>query len=162
MDFTAIASRVGTLLQQKKYYLATAESCTGGWLSMALTSIAGSSNWFDRGLITYSNLAKQEMLAVPENVLRNYGAVSEQSAKKMLQGALQNSHADVSIAITGIAGPGGGDAEKPVGTVWFAWGCKNFAIQTSCQHFSGDRQAVREQCVQFALENLEQALRDSW
>lgn len=133
--------------------LVTAESCTGGGVAQSLTSISGSSAWFDRGFVTYSNEAKQEMLGVDEKILEEYGAVSEQTAIAMVRGALAHSRAQAALSVTGIAGPGGGTPEKPVGTVWFAW-----ALETETKavrrQFTGDRQAVRQQSEAFALEGL--------
>lgn len=137
-----------------KLVFATAESCTGGWVAQAVTSIPGSSDWFDCGFVTYSNLAKQRMLGVKAETLATYGAVSEATAIEMAEGALANSIADLSVAITGIAGPDGGSKAKPVGTVWFAFGKRGAITRTSLQHFSGDRQAIRAQAVIYALENL--------
>ena len=117
-----LAQRLGATLLARGEWLAVAESCTGGWLAQSVTAIAGSSGWFDRGFVTYSNAAKIDMLGVPETTLERHGAVSEQTARAMVQGALRNSGADWAVAITGVAGPAGGSAEKPVGTVCFAWG----------------------------------------
>lgn len=133
--------------------LVTAESCTGGGVARNLTSISGSSAWFDRGFVTYSNEAKQEMLGVDEKLLEKYGAVSEQTAIAMARGALAHSRAHVSLSVTGIAGPSGGTPEKPVGTVWFAWALETKTKAVS-QQFSGDRQAVRQQSEAFALQGL--------
>lgn len=136
-----------------KLILATAESCTGGWVAEAVTSIPGSSAFFDSGFVTYSNAAKQLMLGVQEQTLADFGAVSEQTAIEMAEGALSHSSADISIAITGIAGPDGGSPDKPVGTVWFAFGKRGDLTRTALQQFSGDRQAIRQQAVIFALKN---------
>lgn len=133
--------------------LATAESCTGGGVAHAVTSIPGSSRWFERGFVTYSNLAKQQMLGVAAEVLRDYGAVSEPVVRAMADGALRNSAAQVSLAISGVAGPDGGSADKPVGMVWFAWAI-NGRTTSRCLHFTGDRAQVREQAVQTALAEL--------
>jgi len=134
--------------------LVTAESCTGGWVGQAITSVPGSSHWYDRGFIAYTNGAKRELLDVSTGVLARFGAVSEQTARTMADGALVNSRADVSLAITGIAGPGGGTGEKPVGTVWFAWAGKNRETRTGRHRFDGDRTAVRRQAVETALLGL--------
>jgi len=141
-------------LSARKLMLATAESCTGGGLSYWLTSVPGSSLWFERGFVTYSNTAKIEMLNVSENTLNQQGAVSEETAIEMAEGIKQKSHADMGIAITGIAGPDGGSSTKPVGTVWLAFSGKHF--NTIAQHyvFNGDRQAVRLACMAKALEQL--------
>lgn len=135
-------------------WLTTAESCTGGWVAQSLTAIAGSSAWFERGFVTYSNAAKVDMLGVSENTLSRHGAVSEATARAMAQGALAHSRADWAVAITGIAGPTGGSPEKPVGTVCFAWAQKNGGCEAQTCHFSGERAAVREQSVCRALQGL--------
>ena len=148
-----IAACLGRELAGRGEWLAVAESCTGGWLAQAVTAVAGSSGWFDRGFVTYSNAAKVEMLGVPENTLERHGAVSEATARSMAQGALVHSHADWAVAITGIAGPSGGVPGKPVGTVCFAWAGKGGCFARTRQ-FSGDRAAVREQSVRYALSGL--------
>ena len=136
-------------------WLATAESCTGGWLGKVLTDVAGSSAWYDRGFITYTNQAKHDLLDVGSELLAEFGAVSEETAMAMAQGALENSLADHAIAITGIAGPAGGTEEKPVGLVWFAWAeRKNSSIRAESVTFEGDREAIRRQAVRFALKNI--------
>lgn len=134
--------------------VACAESCTGGWLAHAIVSEPGSSKWFDCGIVAYSNDAKQKMLGVEQKTLDFYGAVSKEVAQDMAQGLLQRSSADVTIAITGIAGPDGGSDEKPVGTVWFAVATRKGKMQTEHKVFSGDRTSVREQAVKLALEGL--------
>jgi len=153
-----IAEQLGSCLQQQKLLLVTAESCTGGGVAQAITSIAGSSNWFERGFVTYSHLAKQEMLGVQSSTLAQFGAVSGQVAVEMASGALIHSHADVSLAVTGVAGPEGGSKEKPVGTVYFAWAGKVVGKQVQCQYFSGDRHAIQAQSVEFVLMQLLNAL----
>lgn len=153
-ELEILAERVGDLLLERGEWLAAAESCTGGWLAQSVTAIAGSSTWFDRGFVTYSNAAKIDMLGVPESTLERHGAVSEAVARAMAQGALTHSRADWVVAITGIAGPGGGSAEKPVGTVCFAWASKDGGCEATNCHFSGDRTSVREQSVNFALNGL--------
>ena len=151
---TTLAEQVGQLLIKQQRMLATAESCTGGWVAKTITDIAGSSQWFDCGFITYSNLAKQEMLAVSPQTLAQHGAVSEATAKEMARGALQHSRAQISVAITGIAGPGGATPEKPVGTVCFAWALLGGEAQTATAHFGGDREQVRWQAVEYALRGI--------
>lgn len=141
-------------LKQGQLTLATAESCTGGGLSYWLTSLPGSSDWFDRGFITYSNTAKIDMLGVAAKTIETFGAVSAQTAKEMAEGALRYSKADISVAITGVAGPTGGTPEKPVGTVWIAWAKKGTASQAQVFLFPGDRQAIRLQAIAQALEKL--------
>ncbi len=156
-----LAAEVGAALLQQSLRLATAESCTGGWVAQALTAIAGSSAWFDRGFVTYSNAAKEDMLAVPGATLRDYGAVSEETAGEMAVGALIHSHADVTLAITGIAGPTGGSPGKPVGTVCFAWCRYGFPPRNVTEHFSGDRESVRRQAVARALEGVLDLLQET-
>ncbi len=141
-------------LLKREWKLVTAESCTGGGVAYYNTNLAGSSNWFERGFVTYSNLAKEECLGVKHETLIQWGAVSEQTASEMAEGALENSQAQVSIAITGIAGPDGGSIEKPVGTVWFAWAGINFETQSQLVSLKGDRQEIRNQCIEIALQGL--------
>ncbi|MDR0378360.1 MAG: CinA family protein [Candidatus Accumulibacter sp.] len=148
------AVRVGQALLADRLTLVTAESCTGGWVSQCLTAIAGSSAWFERGFVTYSNAAKQEMLGVPESALAAHGAVSQAVAVAMAEGALRHSRADRALAITGIAGPDGGSTEKPVGTVCLAWAGRDVTTTTEIRHFTGDRQAIRAQSVARALDGL--------
>ena len=150
----ALARAVANALKERGMMLATAESCTGGAVAQACTEVAGSSEWFERGFVTYSNLAKREMLAVKTDVLARYGAVSEQTARAMAEGALKLSAARIALAVTGIAGPAGGTPEKPVGTVWFAWAEKKRDTVTAKQQFKGDRETVRRQAVLAALEGL--------
>lgn len=148
-----LAADTGRVLQEKQLVLATAESCTGGGVASAVTDIAGSSAWFDCALVTYSNRAKTALLGVPEAVLAAHGAVSEETAAAMARGVLGRSNADVALATTGIAGPGGAVPGKPVGTVCFAW-INADAVHTETAHFEGDRDAVREQSVAHALQGL--------
>jgi nicotinamide-nucleotide amidase len=150
----ALAARVGAALFANRLTLATAESCTGGGVSQCLTAIAGSSAWFECGFVTYSNAAKREMLGVPEATLTAHGAVSQPVAVAMAEGALRHSRAGWALAITGIAGPDGGSAEKPVGTVCFAWAARDGGTATETRHFAGDRRAVRAQSVERALKGL--------
>jgi nicotinamide-nucleotide amidase len=149
-----LAAQLGRALQAREWKLATAESCTGGWVAKLLTDIAGSSAWFDRGFVTYSDAAKRELLDVRAATLKDFGAVSEQTARELASGALGHSPADVSLAITGIAGPGGGSPDKPVGLVWFAWARRSGAVRVAQQQFSGDREAVRRQAVAAALQGV--------
>jgi nicotinamide-nucleotide amidase len=153
-DLEQLAARLGTLLVERGEWLAVAESCTGGWVAQSVTAVAGSSGWFDRGFVTYSNAAKVEMLGVPETTLARHGAVSEATARAMAQGVLAHSRADWSVAITGIAGPSGGSPEKPVGTVSFAWAGREAGCAAQTRQFSGDRATVREQAVRHALNGL--------
>ena len=148
-----VAALAEALLQRGEW-LAVAESCTGGWLAQTLTARAGSSAWFDRGFVTYSNAAKQQMLGVPADTLAAQGAVSEATARAMADGVLAHSAADWSVAITGIAGPAGGSPEKPVGMVCFAWAAREKGCEVQTCHFAGDREAVRRQSVAQALAGL--------
>ncbi|MGA7595413.1 MAG: nicotinamide-nucleotide amidohydrolase family protein [Gallionella sp.] len=149
-----LAARVGALLKAHGLMLATAESCTGGGVSQSITEVAGSSVWFERGFVTYSNLSKQQMLGVRESTLKQHGAVSEMTVREMVAGALQHSTAQVALAVSGIAGPDGGTAEKPVGTVWFAWGLKGGEIRALRLQLDGNRAEVRAQAVNIALQGI--------
>ncbi|HEX9627637.1 MAG TPA: nicotinamide-nucleotide amidohydrolase family protein [Acidiferrobacterales bacterium] len=153
------AEQLGRMLKAAGEMLATAESCTGGWVAETLTALPGSSHWFERGFVTYSNVAKHEMLGIGNDVLLRYGAVSEPVARAMAEGALARSHADLALAVTGIAGPGGGSVEKPVGTVCFAWAARGRPTRSSTLRFDGDRVAVRRQSVQWALLGMVDYLR---
>jgi nicotinamide-nucleotide amidase len=152
-----LVEQLAELLQQKKWFLATAESCTGGLIAGACTDLSGSSNWFERGFITYSNDAKTELLGVDAALLARRGAVSEQVALAMAQGALTHSHAQVAVAVTGVAGPTGGSRAKPVGTVWFGFAVPGQQL-TEKMHFAGDRAAVRAATVHHALQRLVELL----
>lgn len=156
MDDTlsTLSREVGTALAHRGWQLATAESCTGGWIAALVTATAGSSAWFDRGFITYSNAAKQEMLGVAAATLAHHGAVSEPTVVEMVTGALNASHADVALAVSGIAGPGGAMPDKPVGIVCFAWGQRGTPADSETRHFDGNREAVRRQAVIHALTGL--------
>lgn len=160
-ELETLAQELGSALLARGEWLAVAESCTGGWLAQSVTAIAGSSGWFDRGFVTYSNGAKVDMLGVPETTLERHGAVSEATARAMAQGVLAHSRADWAVAITGIAGPSGGSPEKPVGTVCFAWATKEGGCEAQTCHFIGERGAVREQSVRFALKALLERLADT-
>jgi nicotinamide-nucleotide amidase len=149
-----LAAKVGALLKSHGMMLATAESCTGGGVAQAVTGVAGSSAWFERGFVTYSNLSKQQMLDVREATLRQHGAVSEMTVREMVAGALQHSAAQVAFAVSGIAGPDGGTAEKPVGTVWFAWGLKNGEAHAQRHQLGGNRIEIRDQAVHIALQGI--------
>lgn len=149
-----LAAQVGALLLANGQKVATAESCTGGWVGQCLTAVAGSSDWFERGFVTYSNAAKNEMLGVENETLLAHGAVSEATAAAMAAGALRHSHADWALAITGVAGPGGGSPDKPVGTVCFAWAGVEGQLDTETSHFNGTREEVRAQSVARALNGL--------
>jgi nicotinamide-nucleotide amidase len=150
----SLAAQVGALLKSHGLMLATAESCTGGGVAQAITEVAGSSAWFERGFITYSNLSKQQMLGVREATLKQHGAVSEMTVREMVAGALANSAAQVALAVSGIAGPDGGTTDKPVGTVWFAWGTENGEAHAQRHQLSGNRAEVRNQAVRIALQGV--------
>jgi nicotinamide-nucleotide amidase len=149
-----LAVEVGAALKARGWMLALAESCTGGGAAQAATSVAGSSDWFDRGFVTYSNAAKIEMLGVPANAIEQYGAVSEQVAREMVLGTLRHSRARVAASSTGIAGPGGGSADKPVGMVCFAWATADGVLVSQTCRFEGDRAAVRRQAVATLLQGV--------
>jgi nicotinamide-nucleotide amidase len=146
-------TQISLELLKHSHLLATAESCSGGMIAAACTDLAGSSQWFERGFVTYSNAAKVEMLGVPAALIEQEGAVSEAVARAMADGALAHSQAHVSLAVTGVAGPTGGSEAKPVGTVWFAW-CVGGETHSEMQHFSGDRAAIRAATVRYALQRL--------
>ena len=150
----ALASQVAQQLRSREFMVTTAESCTGGLVAAALTEIAGSSAWFERGFVTYSNHAKVEMLGVAADLIDTHGAVSEDVARAMAEGALLESRAQCAMSITGIAGPTGGTRDKPVGTVCFGWVVLEELVQSETMHFDGDRASVREQSVRHALGGL--------
>lgn len=150
----SLTNQIANILVTKRWHLASAESCTGGWLAKSCTDISGSSSWFDRGFVTYSNQSKHDLINVSLSTLEKYGAVSKQTATEMAQGTLINSNADISVAITGIAGPDGGTTEKPVGTVWISWSTKNGTNKTELFQLSGDREQVRYQAVIKALQGI--------
>ena len=154
----ALAARVGRRLKRAGTLLVTAESCTGGWAAQAMTAIPGSSDWFERGFVTYSNAAKRELLGVKAATLKKHGAVSLQTAREMARGALRRSRAGVALAITGVAGPTGGSASKPVGTVCFAW-ARGRKMKSETRRFRGARQQVRRRSVEHALKGVLQMLK---
>ena len=164
MSSNTLTEQLAEVLQQHGWMLATAESCTGGMIAASCTDLSGSSHWFERGFVTYANEAKHDMLGVDNALIAQHGAMSEPVAQAMALGALRRSHAQVTLAVTGIAGPTGGSADKPVGTVWFAWatpsdagptlGAETAWVKTEVMHFAGDRAAVREATVQHALRTL--------
>lgn len=158
-EIRRLSEQAAALLQERGLRLAVAESCTGGWLAKVLTGLPGSSEWFDRGYVTYSNASKQSMLGVAAETLAAHGAVSEAVVAEMTRGALRESGVDVALAVSGIAGPGGGSLEKPVGTVCFAWQRRGAEPQVSREHFGGDRDAVRRQSVGYLLARLGELLR---
>jgi|TARA_R100001369_G_scaffold4961_7_gene13987 nicotinamide-nucleotide amidase len=153
LDLTLLAQRLGRLCKQLDVEVTTAESCTGGGIASAITEVAGSSAYFTTGYVTYANAAKTRLLGVPEAMLAEHGAVSKEVVKAMVLGACNESGAGLAVAVSGVAGPEGGSAEKPVGTVWLAWG-DAAAQEAECFHFPGDRQSVREQAVRQALVGL--------
>ncbi len=151
---STLATIVGARLKERGLKLATAESCTGGWVAEAVTAIAGSSDWFERGFVTYSNEAKMEMLGVAAGTLAAHGAVSEATAGEMAAGALAHSRAQLALSITGVAGPAGGTVEKPVGMVCFGWAGAGGQVTVVTRNFSGDRESVRRQAVICALQGV--------
>ncbi len=153
-SLAALSAQLGEALAGLGKRLAVAESCTGGWIAKLITDVPGSSAWFDRGFVTYSNAAKQDMLGVSAQTLRMQGAVSEATVRAMAQGVIAHSLADIAAAVSGIAGPGGGSAQRPVGTVWIAWAQRTNEVQAQCFQFEGDREAVRRQAVREALRGL--------
>jgi nicotinamide-nucleotide amidase len=153
VTLSSLSRRLAKSLKRRGQVLATAESCTGGWVAQAVTSVAGSSGWFDRGYVTYSNAAKHEALGVPKATLLRHGAVSEPTARAMARGALRRSRATIALAITGIAGPGGGTPGKPVGTVCFAW-AQGRRLRSETRRFHGGRTAVRRQSAIHALRGV--------
>ena len=155
----ALAVHLGRLLHARGWRVATAESCTGGLIAGAITDIAGSSGWFDRGFVTYSDEAKQQMLGVRAETIKAHGAVSEATAREMAAGALAHSGSDFAVAVTGIAGPTGGSAAKPVGMVCFGWATRDGAVESATRHFAGDRAEIRAATVFVALEGLVQRAR---
>lgn len=157
LDLTLLAQRLGKLCTTYQVEVSAAESCTGGGIASAITAVPGSSAYFSTGYVTYSNAAKTRLLDVPEEILESQGAVSEAVVKAMVAGACRESGADLAVAVSGVAGPDGGSDEKPVGTVWLAWGGVN-AQQAECLHFPGDRHAVREQAVRQGIARLIVAL----
>lgn len=153
-DLETLAKQVGAALKTRGWVLATAESCTGGWVGEVVTSVAGSSHWYDRGFITYTNEAKQEMLGVSVQTLAEFGAVSEPTVREMAAGALKHSRAQITLAISGIAGPGGATPGKPVGTVCIAWATRDAGGRAQTFQFHGDRAVVRRQAVLAALQGV--------
>jgi nicotinamide-nucleotide amidase len=156
-NLTAITQQIGEILCKKNAKLTTAESCTGGGISMAITAVSASSRWFEFGFVTYANTAKQKLLGVSQETLDHYGAVSEQVVREMAQGAIQHSNADYAIAVSGIAGPDGGTEQKPVGTVWICWQAPQ-QIWTQKFMLKGDRQAIRTAAIKNSLQQLLQHL----
>lgn len=149
-----LVTQLAQALTGRGWMMTTAESCTGGLIAGACTELAGSSLWFDRGVVTYSNEAKVDLLGVPAELIAQHGAVSEPVAMAMAQGALAKSKAQIAVAVTGVAGPGGGSPDKPVGTVWLAWACHDGLVQAEHHVFGGDRAAVRSATVRCALQGV--------
>jgi nicotinamide-nucleotide amidase len=154
-----LASRAGLALKARGWMLVTAESCTGGWVSECVTMVPGSSEWFERGFVTYTNVAKREMLGVRAQTLDTCGAVSEQTVREMVVGALASSHGHIAVAVSGVAGPAGGTPQKPVGMVCLAWATRASEATVTTRQFGGDREAVRRQSVIVALEGVLEAVR---
>jgi len=154
LDLVVLSEQVGATLRERSLTLATAESCTGGWVAQVVTHTAGSSAWFDRGFVTYANGAKVDMLGVSAGTLAKHGAVSLETATEMAAGALERSNALISLAITGVAGPTGGSPGKPVGTVCFAWCLRGQKPESERRQFAGNREDIRRRAVVFALEGL--------
>lgn len=159
-DADIIAQQLGAELKRQGLMLVTAESCTGGWAAQTVTGIAGSSDWFERGFVTYTNLSKHEMLGVELSTLERYGAVSEQVVREMAEGALRHSGGQIALSISGIAGPGGGSEAKPVGTVCIAWAMLTGPTLAITEYFSGDRQAIRYAAVVKALRGAVELVRE--
>ncbi len=159
-ELDELAAQVGEALRAGKRLLTVAESCTGGWIATTITAVPGSSEWFERGFVTYSNVAKTELLGVPATTLAAHGAVSPQTVVAMAEGALARSRAGVAVAVSGIAGPAGGSSAKPVGTVWLAWAVAGRPTLSRRYLFAGDREAVRRQAVVAALQGLVKLLHD--
>ena len=149
-----LAVRVGSALESRRRIIATAESCTGGWIAEAITMVPGSSAWFERGFVTYTYISKREMLGVGGDTLETHGAVSEDVVREMAEGAIDRSHAQVAVAVSGVAGTSGGSPDKPVGTVCFAWAVRRSGVTSDTRHFGGDRESVRRQSVLHALERV--------
>jgi nicotinamide-nucleotide amidase len=154
-ELGTLAESLGIHLRESRDHLVTAESCTGGWIAKTVTDIAGSSDWFDCGMVAYSYEAKQALLGVRPETLELHGAVSRETVVEMVSGALVNSGASIAVAVTGIAGPGGGSGDKPVGTVWIGWKRRGGYARAEAFHFEGDRDRVRRQTVAAALRGLE-------
>jgi len=153
-ELAQLSFETGEFLRDRGLRLCTVESCTGGWIGELVTATAGSSNWYDRGFITYSNDAKIELLGVDPALIRQHGAVSEETVKAMVAGALERCSADLVLAVSGIAGPGGGSEARPVGTVCFAWIRRDDPVHAATMRFNGDRESVRKQAVIHALRTL--------
>ena len=160
MDLFSLSEQVGNALRSRGLMLATAESCTGGWIAEAITAVPGSSQWFERGFVTYSNEAKRDLLGVRAATLAQQGAVSEATVGEMAEGALAHSRAQVAVAVSGVAGPGGGSLEKPVGTVCLAWARVGAVTRTLHTQFSGNRESIRRQAVAAALQGILDRLND--
>ncbi len=156
-----LAAKLGKSLRERKLILATAESCTGGWVAKVVTAVAGSSEWYDRGYVTYSDAAKSEMLDVSGETIAEHGAVSEPVVRAMAEGAIAKSGAHIAVAISGIAGPLGGTPIKPVGTVCLSWAMEGQETRSSSTHFAGDRNMVRQQAVMAAIQGLVELVAES-
>jgi nicotinamide-nucleotide amidase len=154
MDLENLSDQVGECLLARGLMVVTAESCTGGWVAQAITAIAGCSRWFERGFITYSNIAKMEVLGVQATTLERHGAVSEATVREMAEGALARSHGQVAVAVSGVAGPGGGSLEKPVGTICLAWATIGESAHSQRLQLHGNREAIRREAVEAALQGI--------
>lgn len=161
LDTPALVTQLADLLRERRWMMATAESCTGGLIAGACTDLAGSSDWFERGFVTYSNAAKTELLGVDAQLIDTHGAVSEPVAHAMASGAQTQARVQAAVAVTGVAGPSGGSAEKPVGTVWFGWSVQGLPVRTERRRFDGDRATVRAATVHYALQTLVQLIRNT-
>jgi nicotinamide-nucleotide amidase len=159
LTVASLTEELGALLQARKALLAVAESCTGGLLAQRITGVAGSSQWFERGLVTYSNRSKEELLGISPDLLARAGAVSRECADAMARGLLVMTPADWGVAVTGIAGPGGGSPQKPVGLVWFAWARRGAAVDVESRQFTGARDVIRAAAADAALQGLVERLR---
>ena len=153
-EYSEMVERLAALLLARDLKVVVAESCTGGGIAQAMTDTSGSSRWFERGYVVYSNDSKKELLGVSEDTLRGFGAVSEQSAGEMAVGALHNSHAQISVAVTGVAGPDGGSDEKPAGLICFGWSMRSELTKTASLIFQGNRYVVRQQATRMAIQGL--------
>lgn len=150
-SISELAQQLGNCLKARNLTLATAESCTGGWIAKTITDLPGSSEWFEGSVVCYSNAAKHSLLGVPDNIIEEFGAVSRETVLSMTEGLLQSTESDVAVSVSGVAGPGGGSDDKPVGTVWLSWGKRDKATYACKYHFEGDREAVRLQSINAAL-----------
>lgn len=150
----SLSEQIGSCLLKREHTLVIAESCTGGWISKCITDVPGSSSWFDQGFVTYSDQAKMESLSVQHKTIERYGAVSENTVREMVAGALARTNASIAVGVTGIAGPSGGSTDKPIGTVWFGWQIRACSFHSERAQFEGDRDSVRRETVRLALDGI--------